>query len=748
MSIALRLTLLGVCASLGVALAVSLAEAIPDLTEAAPAPPAAADARADGQPTAEGRPAKEAATTEKPAEPQRTATAPPAAHPLRDAARPSTEALTTIAPPVLPDAAPAASEYQAAFTQEIDTLQRTIRNLRDSSDLQHAQLRSAIDTLNSRPQAPLHVAQFPFSQSFNQQAEEPAGPDKEVKREVHPGEGDGRLVLNLKNADLREVLDLMGQHADLNILPSPNVQGTVSASLNNVDIHTALDAVLTSNGFAWRADGPLIYVGTRADLEEIDRSRDRIATRVYRPNYVTAAEVQNLIANMLTPGVGAVTVSTPAENDIPADNVHTGGDMFAGQEVLLVRDYASVLHEIDQVVREVDVQPLQVSIEAMILSVDLDDDHELGVNFELLRQNENIRVVSGNAFNAIADLTFDGGLKVGFLDSNLAAFINALERIGQTNVIAKPHLLCLNKQRAEILIGEQLGYVSTTVTENAATQSVEFLEVGTQLRIRPFIASDGTIRMEVHPELSTGNVRVEQNFTLPDKDVTQVTTNIMCRDGATIVIGGLIREDLATTNSQIPVLGNLPLVGPMFRQQTETTSKEELIVLITPRIIRTPEAYYEGADAQRVLEQHQADFADKMSPTGKRYWGRQYLRKARAAWNAGDAYTALRYANLAIHWDPQSIEASALREEIVTVSGVGDDSIHRHLNEGLPPWEHPKHEYSRRGYPWKTPPPEGYVEGIEPIARDLGQVGDIRTLESVRPSESRSVPSTELLPAP
>ena len=105
-------------------------------------------------------------------------------------------------------------------------------------------------------------------------------------------------------------------------------------------------------------------------------------------------------------------------------------------------------------------------------------------------------------------------------------------------------MLCLNKQRAEILIGAQKGYVSTTVTENASTQSIEFLEVGTQLRIRPYIFSDGTIRLEVHPELSTGDVRVVEGFTLPDKEVTQVTTNIMCRDGSTVIIGGLISSTL------------------------------------------------------------------------------------------------------------------------------------------------------------------------------------------------------------
>ena len=89
-------------------------------------------------------------------------------------------------------------------------------------------------------------------------------------------------------------------------------------------------------------------------------------------------------------------------------------------------------------------------------------------------------------------------------------FLDCLEKIGDTNVIASPRLMCLNKQRAEIQIGEELGYVSTTVTESSSTQTINFLSVGTLLRMRPYIGNDGLIRLEVHPELSTGTVQVQQ----------------------------------------------------------------------------------------------------------------------------------------------------------------------------------------------------------------------------------------------
>jgi type IV pilus assembly protein PilQ len=257
-----------------------------------------------------------------------------------------------------------------------------------------------------------------------------------------------------------------------------------------------------------------------------------------------------------------------------------------------------------------------------------------------------------------------GGLKFGFLDSTLGAFLDALEQIGDTNVIANPRLMVLNKQRAEIQIGEKQGYISQTITETTSTQSVEFLDTGTQLRLRPFISSDGVIRMEVHPELSDGEVTVEQGVTLPNKRLTGVTTNIMVRDGCTVVIGGLIHEQLTNTTTQIPVLGNLPLVGFAFRQTTETTERQEVLVLITPRIVYEPGSFQEGQQGACEFLRRQSTYADKMSPFGKRSIARRYYRLAESAYAAGEMHKALRFAEMAVQFDPLSRAALELRSDI------------------------------------------------------------------------------------
>lgn len=488
------------------------------------------------------------------------------------------------------------------------------------------------------------------------------------------GEGDDQLRVYIKDEDIRVVLAALSEQGGLNILPSRNVQGTVSAALSGVTVDTALEAILRSTGYVARREGPFIYVGTPVDFEAMSHAADRVGTRIYRPNYVSSAELQALITPLLTPApIGKVVATSPSKVDIPADNVKAGGNDFAGGDALLVQDYETVLAAIDQIVDEIDCRPPQVAIDAKILSVRLNDTCEAGIDFRVLANQKYLRLATG-APTDLADVSFDGGLKFAFLDSHLGSFIDFLETVGDTNVVASPHLMVLNKHRAEILIGSQLGYVSTSTTETATTQAVNFLEVGAQLRLRPFIGNDGLIRMEVHPELSTGTVRVEGGFTLPDKDVTQVTTNIMVRDGYTVVIGGLMREDLTTTTEQVPVVGNLPWIGALFRHKKEETEKREILILITPRIVQEPSAYHEGEQGAGEFHRRQAVYQDKMSPLGKRHIGRRYFRLAQEAWVRGERERALKLVSLSIQFDPLNRAAIDLRADIWGGVQGGDHS--------------------------------------------------------------------------
>jgi type IV pilus assembly protein PilQ len=730
----LRITLLAICAATGIAVALAVALNKPV--------PAQNHARAAEQATAD--------------EPAVIRLPPGTGAPLA--------ASITLAPPESSEPTPALAPYRDPVARQVGQLEDSIQQLEESSHRRErsmlraiASIQDQMDDTQRKPAAPPPAAApaspAPGATALEPSAQEPqaeqplpaveqapplaAGAQSplvapqarvlaEPRNDVRRTEGDDNLSINIQNTDLRAVLETISRETGLNIIASANVKGVVTANLNGVDLETALGAILKSTGYVAGREGNIIYVGLPTDLVQMNQFQDRIVTRIYRPNYVKAADLQLLFTPLLTVD-GKITVSAASQMDIPADQTKTGGNGFAGLDTVVVRDYETILQQLDEIFAEVDVRPRQVAIEAMILSVKLSDTLKFGVNFEALRDQSHVKLVSGTPVAGLGSISVtDGGLHFGFLDGSLSTFINALEKVGDTNVIASPRLTCLNKQRAEIQIGEELGYVSTTVTPTSSTQTVNFLSVGTLLRIRPYIGNDGLIRLEVHPELSTGTVQTQGTVSLPQKAVTQVTTNVMCPDACTVVIGGLIREDLTNNTSQLPVLGNVPYVGWLFRQKSQGIDRNEIIVLITPRIVSEPFMTQEATKLGNEFTQRQSVYFNKMSPIGKRNLGQHHLRLARAAYNAGDFLVAMKQINLAIHYDPQSGEAVMLRNDIVAAGGFEDESIHEYLHRGLAPLSGRHHDYSRYGSAWKEF--EGFGPPQTSTTDDQGTVGNTRTI--------------------
>lgn len=710
-----RITILGVCLAAGVGLAV--AWAMSTRPPPAPATPAAAQLTAT---------ARVAADAEPPA--------PPAA---ADSSASHESGAASFVP--LAQLTGAQAAYRVV-TQQIESLESSFDHFRDSQDRRQRDITDALADLQDKVD----------DQSRDElPAEDDAGAAAPPAAESLPPAiertNEGKLRLSMEDADVRDALKLLSHVANFDIMASKNVTGSVTASLRDVDVDTALAAILKSAGLVARHENGIVYVGTPADFTAMDQTQDRVLMRVYRPNYIKAAELLTLITPMLST-TGKATVSSPAEVDIASDQVKTGGNNFAGPDVVVVRDYEAILKEIDELYAQVDVNPLQVAIEAMIINVKLDDEFRMGVNWEALRGQNNVRLVINNPLDDLSNIaTTEGGLNFGFLDTNLSFFLDALEKVGDANVIASPRVLCLNKQRAEIQIGEQLGYVNTTVTQTFSTQSVSFLDVGTLLRIRPFIQSDGQIRMEVHPELSTGTVTVDAGLTLPNKSVTQVTTNVMCADGQTIVIGGLIREDLKNNVTQVPYFGNLPWVGPLFRNKTEEIERSEIIVLITPRIVGQPHLADEGAKYEHQFVERHSVFFDKLSPIARRNYALCYQRRARAALAAGDFETALRQIDWSIQFDSMNREAIMLREEIVAAGGF-NESIPEYLNQARHPQNRTKRDYSKEGFPWRPgigPPGEMILEPHDP-----GVPGPTSTIAPKQPAAAEFRPVDEAPTAP
>ena len=350
------------------------------------------------------------------------------------------------------------------------------------------------------------------------------------------------LILHADDLDVRKVFELLGRQAKVNILISPNVTGRVTLDLRDMSVEEAVQAVASVCHLTIRREKGLIYVSTTAELEQ----GDELPLHVYSLNYVAGARPAKNDQAFAQQG-GVLSASPESESGIKSNPDKAGANTSGSGDTLIVQDYDRVLKAIDRLVAQLDVQPVQILIEAVILTVQLDDSMDLGINFSVLDGAGQAATVvgSGSAINAAAGflpssvITSAGqlvgtsttglaedvpGLKFGFVAKSVTGFVRALQTVGKTEILACPRLLVVNKQRAELQLGNRLGYMSATQTQTSTVQNVQFMDVGTQLRLRPFVVPDGIVRMEIHPEQSTGQLDSEG---IPQTTSAQVTTNVM-----------------------------------------------------------------------------------------------------------------------------------------------------------------------------------------------------------------------------
>ncbi|MCH8878336.1 MAG: hypothetical protein IID34_00455 [Planctomycetes bacterium] len=285
-----------------------------------------------------------------------------------------------------------------------------------------------------------------------------------------------------------------------------------------------------------------------------------------------------------------------------------------------------------------------------------------------------------------------GGLTFGIVTDHVSLFIRALESVADVAVLSNPKVSVLNKQEVNFLVGSRDGFLTAQVqTQTSTTQSVAFLETGTQLRFRPFITNDGYVRMQVTPSDSTGGVDARG---LPFERTTEVTTDILVKDGHTILIGGLFREVSSTGRSQIPGLGNLPFVGSAFRSTSDSTVREEVIILLTVHILDDQEAY--AAYSEKLLndmERLRVGIRESMQFHGRERLAQANYHSALDYASRGDWDMAEWHTKLAIHNRPAFVDAIKLRENILQKrswdsTGTASRNFVRKLilhKAGLPP---------------------------------------------------------------
>lgn len=510
----------------------------------------------------------------------------------------------------------------------------------------------------------------------------------------------GTVEVHVNDASLVEVLKMLSLQSQKNIIASKEVRGTVTANLFDVTVKEALDAILKANGYDYREKGNFIFVYTQKELADMEKAALVKKTEMFRLYYTPAANAANMIKPVLSTDA-IVAFTTPAKSGIEADSKDVGGNDHATEDLIVVTDYPERLDQARVILKELDRRPQQILVEAVILRASLQENNDLGVDFTVLggvdfntlgglgsstltgggtSQLLNGQIIDNPNAGHVTDKGAVGiqaggqGLKLGIVKNNVGMFLSALEGVTDTVVMANPKVLVLNKQKGEVHVGSQQGYRTAVTTETLTADDVKFLDTGTRLTFRPYIGDNGNIRLEIHPEDSSGSVNAQG---LPNKFVTQVTSNVMVKDGHTIVIGGLFRESTDRTRSQVPGLGSLPLVGPAFRHQTDNTTREEVIILLTPHIVKDDSAYAAaGEEALKEAERIRVGMRRGLMPFGRERLAESWYDKAQEELRKEhpDRCKAMWYLNAAINLNPRFSEAMDLRVKVTGQEAYATDN--------------------------------------------------------------------------
>lgn len=489
----------------------------------------------------------------------------------------------------------------------------------------------------------------------------------EPASDAGPAESELTTIAFNKDSSIKDALSVLAGNYEKNIVPSPMVKGVLGFSkLRDVTFEEAMGAVL-GNNFVYVEKGRIINVYSREEYRKIQADVDRMVYRIFTLYYISAAEALNLIGPVLS-GAGNVSTSSPAEVAVPTgesiSNGANGGDSLASNDRIIVLDYPENIAKIAEFLEELDVRPLQVLVEATILSARLNENTKLGVNWNSRIDGIAATVLPGAMTSGFAGVV--GGVKgltVGISQDHASVLIRALEEVTDITILANPKILAVNKQLGQVFIGKKIGYRSgnTIGSGGVVTEGeVKFLETGTKLSFRPYIGNDGYIRMDIHPKDSTGQL-IDG---IPEETSAELATNIIVKDGETVIIGGMFRTVVNKSQNQVPILGNLPLIGPLFRSVSDQEVREEVIVLLTPHIVDRIDAT-EGRRAQDDVDRKYNASKDAIEPIAASKLAQISYEKACRFYLEGNKKSALRHVNISLAIRPTYLEAIRLRERIL-----------------------------------------------------------------------------------
>ena len=425
-------------------------------------------------------------------------------------------------------------------------------------------------------------------------------------RQGYQGE---RLSLNFQNVDVRSLLQVIADFTNLNIITSDSVQGSITLRLKDVPWDQALDIILQSKGLDMRKNGNVIIVAPREEIAAKEKleleARNQIAdlepvrTENFVINYQKADDVRHLLVDdkqRLLSKRGSVMV-----------------DVRTNQ--LFVQDTTSRLEEVRRLLQRIDIPVPQVLIEARIVEADDRFSQNLGARFGFARITNNSWVNSG-AGSTIGPGTGTGGdntITIGgttvtnpnfvnlpaaglggfnpgsigltLFNSSVTRLLNlelsALESDGRGKIVSSPRVITADKVKALIEQGTEIPYQAAT--SSGATQ-IQFRKAVLKLEVTPQITPEGAIFLNVNvnrdspSSIATGGAGVAI-------DTKNVQTQVLVENGGTVVLGGIYEQTERTTTTKVPLLGDIPVLGWLFRNRTRVNDRTELMIFITPRVV-------------------------------------------------------------------------------------------------------------------------------------------------------------------
>jgi len=285
-------------------------------------------------------------------------------------------------------------------------------------------------------------------------------------------------------------------------------------------------------------------------------------------------------------------------------------EMDEGTRTLIITTDPATNLQIQEIIRAIDKPVPQALIKVLFVEVTHSDDFQFGVDARYDHANARGTRAIVNSLFGFGTRT-DGGL-VSILQNDLDLTMRALAEVGQLNVLSRPSILARNKQEATITIGQKVPFIrNSRITEaGQVINTVEYEDVGIILTVTPHIGADGLIELDVAPEISTmlaKTVRISDTVEAPLFAKRSARTHVVVPSGKTVVIGGLMEDQQAVNVRKVPLLGDIPLLGALFRFKSTSKQKTELLIFLTPTIVADRDQLLIASDN----EKHQAMLFDQ-----------------------------------------------------------------------------------------------------------------------------------------